>query len=86
MGNINISIARTKAYANEQRTMNNERYPKQTQSNPILPPSGRFPKPPKPPFFLDFPCAFCYQQAYRPAALAAYSYVRSLERCDYTSA
>jgi hypothetical protein len=35
MGNINISTARTKAYAKEQRTMNNERYPKQTQSNPI---------------------------------------------------
>jgi len=35
MGNINITTARTKAYANEQRTMNNERYPKQTQSNPI---------------------------------------------------
>jgi hypothetical protein len=38
MGNINISTARTKAYANKQRTMNNERYPKQTQSNPISPP------------------------------------------------
>ena len=38
MGNINISTARTKAYANEQRTMSNERYPKQTQSNPIPPP------------------------------------------------
>ena len=36
MGNINISTARTKAYAKEQRTMSNERYPKQTQSNPIL--------------------------------------------------
>jgi ABC-type antimicrobial peptide transport system permease subunit len=35
MGNINISTARTKAYANEQRTMNNEHYSKQTQSNPI---------------------------------------------------
>ena len=35
MGNINISTARTKAYANEQRTVNNERYSKQTQSNPI---------------------------------------------------
>jgi len=35
MGNINISTANTKAYANEQRTMNNERYPKQTQSKPI---------------------------------------------------
>jgi len=35
MGNINISIARTKAYAKEQRTINNERYSKQTQSNPI---------------------------------------------------
>jgi hypothetical protein len=38
MGNINISTARTKAYAKEQRTMNNEHYPKQTQSNPIPPP------------------------------------------------
>jgi len=35
MGNINISTARTKAYANEQRTISNEHYPKQTQSNPI---------------------------------------------------
>ena len=35
MGNIIISTATLKAYANEQRTMNNERYPKQTQSNPI---------------------------------------------------
>jgi len=38
MGNINISTARTKAYANKQRTMSNERYSKQTQSNPIPPP------------------------------------------------
>jgi len=38
MGSINISTARTKAYANEQRTMSNERYSKQTQSNPIPPP------------------------------------------------
>jgi hypothetical protein len=35
MGNINISTARAKAYDREQRTMSNERYPKQTQSNPI---------------------------------------------------
>jgi hypothetical protein len=35
MGNMTISTARTRAYANEQRTMSNERYPKQTQSNPI---------------------------------------------------
>jgi hypothetical protein len=35
MGNINISTAKTKAYANEQRTMSNERYSKQTQTNPI---------------------------------------------------
>jgi len=41
MGNINISTAKTKAYANEQRTMDTERYPKQTQSNPIPPPKGR---------------------------------------------
>jgi hypothetical protein len=34
MGNINISTARTKAYANEQRTMSNERYSKQTQFKP----------------------------------------------------
>jgi len=40
MGNINISTARTKAYAKEQRTMNNERYPEQTQSNPIPLPSS----------------------------------------------
>ena len=42
MGNINISTARTKAYANEQRTMSNDHYPKQTQSNPIPPPPTRF--------------------------------------------
>ena len=42
MGNINISTAKTKAYAKEQRTMNNEHDSKQTQSNPIPPP------PPKP--------------------------------------
>jgi len=48
MGNINISTARTKAYANEQQTMNNECYSKQTQSNPIIP------APPKPrPSFLS---------------------------------
>jgi len=35
VGNINISTVRTKAYANEQRTMNNERYSKQSQSKPI---------------------------------------------------
>ena len=34
MGNIAISTARTKAYANEQRTMSNERYPKQSQFKP----------------------------------------------------
>jgi hypothetical protein len=45
MGNINISTVRTKAYANEQRTMNNERYSKQTQSNPIF----LRPKPTQPP-------------------------------------
>jgi len=35
MGNINISTAHTKPYANKQRTINNEHYPKQTQSKPI---------------------------------------------------
>jgi hypothetical protein len=35
MGNINISTASTKAYAKKQRTMNTERYPKQTQTKPI---------------------------------------------------
>jgi hypothetical protein len=35
IGNINISAAAIKSYANKQRTMNNKRYPKQTQSNPI---------------------------------------------------
>jgi len=41
IGNINISTAGTKAYANKQRTTNNERHPKQTQSNPIPPHQGR---------------------------------------------
>jgi hypothetical protein len=40
MGNIDVSAARTKAYAKKQRTINNERYSKQTQSNPIPPPPG----------------------------------------------
>jgi hypothetical protein len=48
MGNINVTTAPTRAYANEQRTMSNEHYSKQTQqvlsgvegTNPIpLPPS-----------------------------------------------
>ena len=38
MGKMTISTAILKAYANEQRTMNSERYSKQTQSNPIPPP------------------------------------------------
>ena len=50
MGNINISTPRTKAYANKQRTMNNKRYSKQSQSNPILsrrsPERSRIPTPP----------------------------------------
>jgi len=37
MGNINISTVTTKCYVNKQRTMNNERHSKQTQSNPIPP-------------------------------------------------
>jgi len=35
MGKMTISTATLKAYANKQRTMNNECYSKQTQSNPI---------------------------------------------------
>ena len=35
IGKINISTAMINAYANEQRTMNNKRYSKQTQSKPI---------------------------------------------------
>jgi hypothetical protein len=35
MGKMTISTARTKAYANEQRTMSNDRYSKQSQSNPM---------------------------------------------------
>jgi hypothetical protein len=35
MGKMTISTARTKAYAKEQRTMSNERYSKQSQSNPM---------------------------------------------------
>jgi len=48
MGNINISTARTNAYTKEQRAMSNERYSKQTQSNPI-------PPPPKSPFLRRCP-------------------------------
>jgi len=35
MGNMTVSTATLKAYAKKQRTMSNERYSKQTQSNPI---------------------------------------------------
>jgi hypothetical protein len=35
MGNMTISTVATKPYPNEQRTMSNERYSKQTQSKPI---------------------------------------------------
>ena len=35
MGKMTISTATPKAYANEQRTMNNERYSKQSQTKPI---------------------------------------------------
>ena len=35
MGNMTISTATLRAYAKEQRTMNNEHYSKQTQSKPI---------------------------------------------------
>jgi hypothetical protein len=35
IGKMTISPATTKPYLNEQQTMNNERYSKQTQSNPI---------------------------------------------------
>jgi hypothetical protein len=37
MGKIDTSTATLKSYANEHRTMSNERYQKQTQSNPIPP-------------------------------------------------
>jgi len=37
MGNINISTATIKAYAKEQRTLNNEHYPKQSQFKPNSP-------------------------------------------------
>jgi hypothetical protein len=40
MGKMTISTATLKAYANKQRTMNNERYSKQTQSNPIPRPAN----------------------------------------------
>ena len=48
---MTISPARTKAYAKEQRTMSNERYSKQTQSNPIF----LRPKPPQPPVHAVIP-------------------------------
>jgi hypothetical protein len=43
MGKMTISPATTKPYLNEPQTMNNERYSKQTQSNPKLSPPGRNP-------------------------------------------
>jgi len=57
MGNINISTARPKAYANEQQTMSTERYQKQTQSNPIPPPPenrGNYGQPPLIVHYLNF--------------------------------
>jgi len=42
IGKINISIATIKDYDNEQRTINNERYSKQTQSKPISVPLAPF--------------------------------------------
>jgi hypothetical protein len=42
MGKMNISTAVVKPYAKEQRTMNNERYPKQTQTKPISVSAARF--------------------------------------------
>src|SRR4030042_3669513 len=38
IGKKDISTATTTSYHNELRTMNNERYSKRTQSNPIPPP------------------------------------------------
>jgi len=35
IGKMNVSIATIKDYDNEQRTINNERYSKQSQTNPI---------------------------------------------------
>jgi len=42
MGKMTISTATIKAYANEQRAMNNKRYSKQTQSNPISDDQSQF--------------------------------------------
>jgi hypothetical protein len=42
MGNINISTAIIKPYANKQRTMNNQLYSKQTQTKPISVSAARF--------------------------------------------
>ncbi len=42
MGKMTISPATTKPYLNEQRTINNERHPKQTQSNPISVSAAQF--------------------------------------------
>jgi len=36
IGKMNTSIATIKDYDNEQRTINNERYSKQSQTKPIL--------------------------------------------------
>jgi len=40
IGKMNTSIATIKDYDNEQRTINNERYSKQTQTKPITPRTG----------------------------------------------
>jgi len=42
IGKMTISPVTTKSYPKEQRTMNNERYPKQTQSNPKLSPPTQY--------------------------------------------
>ncbi len=72
MGNINISTARTKAYPQKQRTMNNERHSKQTQSNPILPPATRFcpQKRTSPDRFLRRICARSYRRILHPGCSA----------------
>jgi len=44
IGKMKISIEIVRVYANQQRTMNNERYSKRTQSNPFSPPPGEFAK------------------------------------------
>jgi len=59
IGKITISIVATKPYPNEQRTMNNERHSKQTQSKPISNDQSQVQAKSKPISTAKTPCPAC---------------------------